>query len=437
MPQPEPKPRPGLLAIDQALARGDMEGVKHALFALDDEERRILEEQIGSVALARAYRSARSRRRGPGLGRVVVLPGLMGTQLDSVDADGDSDRIWVNYFRIVQGRMDELALGLDGLPLSPRHTIKTNGLYKVYLPLLLALEEHWQVRPFGYDWRIDVSISARALADEIRTWTQGEPAHLLVHSMGGLVARRFIQLFPEVWASMSDPARRGRGGRLVMLGTPNRGSFAIPGALTGDEDVVKKLGLLDVTRGVSGLLPILNTFVGSYQTMPSPKIDLGDDHRKLFEAANWGAFPVFQSLLDAGKQFQEALHPVIDPERLVYVAGYDQETPCRIKIAAPGRFEYQQTLDGDGRVTHELGLLKDVRTLFVLEKHGDLVKNEKVLGGIQDVLLHGETSLLESRLPRGRSGKATGPWVRYPARPGTSEVAALSAELRAARRTGR
>jgi hypothetical protein len=158
MPQPEPKTRPGLLAIDRALVRGDMEGVKHALFALDDTERRILEEQMGPAALARAYRSARSRRRGPGLGRVVVLPGLMGTQLDSVDADGASDRIWVNYFRIAQGRMDELQLGLDGLPLSPRHTVKTHGLYKLYLPLLLALEEHWQVRPFGYDWRADVSL---------------------------------------------------------------------------------------------------------------------------------------------------------------------------------------------------------------------------------------------------------------------------------------
>ena len=121
-----------------------------------------------------------------------------------------------------------------------------------------------------------------------------------------------------------------------MLGTPNRGSFAIPGAMSGNEDVVKKLALLDVTRGVSGLLPILNTFLGSYQTMPSPKVDLGDDHVKLFEARSWGTLPVFQSLLDAGKRFQETLHPVIDPDRLVYVAGYDQDTPSRIRIVCTG-----------------------------------------------------------------------------------------------------
>jgi pimeloyl-ACP methyl ester carboxylesterase len=438
MATPEPTPRPGLAAIDRGLALGNMEAVKRALFELDDEQRRILEAQIGGEALARSYRSARSRRRGPGLGRVVVLPGLMGTQLDSVDAGGDSDRIWVKFLRIIAGRMGDLKLGLDGSPLPPPHTIKTSGLYKDYLPLLLALDEHWQVRPFGYDWRVDVDLSAAALADDVRDWAEGEPAHLLVHSMGGLVARRFIQLFPAVWASMADPDRRGRGGRLVMLGTPNRGSFAIPGAMSGNEDVVKKLALLDVTRGVSGLLPILNTFLGSYQTMPSPKVDLGDDHVKLFDARSWGALPVFQSLLDAGKRFQETLHPVIDPERLLYVAGYDQDTPSRIRIAAPGRFEYQQTKDGDGRVPHELGLLKDVRTFYVSAKHGDLSKDERVLGGIHDLLLNGETSRLESLLPRGRrAAAAAGPWAPFPVVPIPPELKALATELRAPRRSAR
>ncbi len=437
MATPEPTPRPGLAAIDRGLTLGNMEAVKRALFELDDDERRILEAQIGPEALARSYRSARSRRRGPGLGRVIVLPGLMGTQLDSVNAGGDSDRIWVNFFRIFAGRMDELKLGLDGLPLPPPHTVKTSGLYKDYLPLLLALDEHWQVRPFGYDWRVDIDLSAAALADDVRDWAQGEPAHILVHSMGGLVARRFIQLFPEVWGSLRDPDRRGRGGRLVMLGTPNRGSFAIPGALSGREDLVKKLALIDVTHGAKALLPILNTFPGSYQTMPSPRIDLGDDHVKLFEARNWGTLPVFQSLLDTGKRFQETLHPVIDPDRLIYVAGYDQDTPGRIRIVSPGQFEYQQTQDGDGRVPHALGLLKDVRTLFVNAKHGDLSKDERVLGGIHDLLLNGDASRLESLLPRGRRAATTGPWVPFPAAPVPAELAALTTELRSARRSSR
>ena len=49
----------------------------------------------------------------------------------------------------------------------------------------------------------------------------------------------------------------------------------------------------------AALLRILNTFAGSYQMLPSPRLDLGgDDHKKLFEAAAWGTLPVHQALLD-------------------------------------------------------------------------------------------------------------------------------------------
>jgi hypothetical protein len=77
--------------------------------------------------------------------------------------------------------------------------------------------------------------------------------------MGGIVARRFIQRFPKVWASMQDPPGQARGGRLVMMGTPNRGSYATVLALTGEEKLVKTLDKLDVQHNRASLLRILNT----------------------------------------------------------------------------------------------------------------------------------------------------------------------------------
>ncbi|HSD26703.1 MAG TPA: CHAT domain-containing protein, partial [Vicinamibacteria bacterium] len=171
---------------------------------------------------------------------------------------------------------------------------------------------------------------------------------------------------------------------------------------------------------------------------PSPRIDLGDDHVKLFDAGTWGTLPVFPRLLEAGRRFQETLHPVTTPERLLYVAGYDQKTPHRIKVVAPGKFEYQETLDGDGRVPHELGLLPDVPTLFVLEKHGDLAKNEKVLGAIHDLLVNGSSSLLLSQLPADRAARAAkAPFRPFPSRPVPPELLALAAQVRSARRAKR
>ena len=91
--------------------------------------------------------------------------------------------------------------------------------------------------------------------------------------------------------------------------------------------------------------------------------------------------------------------PVIDPDRLLYVAGYDQDTPVAVQIQAPGRFTYQITTDGDGRVPHALGLLEGVETFWVRESHGGLPKNPNVLAAVHDLLQAGATTALESSKP--------------------------------------
>ena len=403
--------RPGLAAFDGALAAGDVEAARAALFVLVPEERDILAAQLGDEGLARLYQSARRARRGPPQGRVIVLPGLMGTQLDSVDAGGDADRVWVNLFRIFTGRLDELRLSLEGAPLPPPHTVRPASIFPLYAHLLFELQTRWLTRPFPFDWRVDIDQSAAALADAVRGWSAGEPVHLLAHSMGGLVARRFIQLHPDVWRSMQDPTGQGRGGRLVMLGTPNRGSFAIVLALTGEEKIVKKLDLIDQFHDGVALLRILDSFHGSYQHLPSPRVDLGDDHARLFDAASWGALPVVPELIARGRAFQEAVYPVVDADRLLYVAGYDQTTPCAVKIEAAGRFTYRTTTDGDGRVPHTLGLLEGVKTFWVREAHGDLPKNPNVLAAVHDLLQQGSTTALESQRPPSRGARAAAPYV--------------------------
>ena len=143
---------------------------------------------------------------------------------------------------------------------------------------------------------------------------------VVVH--GGLVARRMSQLAPDVWRSMRDGDVARRGGRLIQLGTPNRGSLAIPMALTGEERLVRMLALLDLRHRLAELLDVPCTFIGSYQMLPAPE-PKGDDRMHLFERQTWGSAPVSQPLLDRGRALQEAMAEVIDPERIVYVAGYD------------------------------------------------------------------------------------------------------------------
>jgi pimeloyl-ACP methyl ester carboxylesterase len=417
---------PRLEELQGALDRADLDTVRRILLELDPDEQRLLEQEMGHEAFGRARgAAARGRRRGK-LGKVLVLPGIMGTELDSVDRKGDSDRIWINFVRLIAGRIGDLELKADGESARPGVHVRTAGIHrKTYVPLLMELDTRWHVRPFPFDWREDIDKSAARLDGEIKAFGAGEPVHLVAHSMGGLVSRRFIQLFPQTWKAMEDTSGGGRGGRLVMLGTPNRGSFAIPLTLSGAEKLLKLLAKADVHNSPKELLSIISTFPGLYQMLPSALVELGDDHKKLFDTASWGELPVSKALLARGDKLLRSLDKVTDPQRLLYVAGANLETPARIKIGSPGQFSYRETLDGDGRVPHELGLLEGVTTYWVDRGvHGDLAKHTQVLDAITELLQTGKTMVLPTAKPaKPRAVRARSGWVK------SDEVAALDAEV--------
>src|SRR4029453_407285 len=141
---------------------------------------------------------------------------------------------------------------------------------RTYARTVLWLRARWNVEPFPYDWRKDLDQAAHALAKFIVARFGQQPVDLVAHSLGGLVSRNFIRLYPELWDKMRG-ADGTRGGRLIMLGTPNYGSFAIPQVLTGVEKMLRWLARIDLSHNMSKLLEVIDSFVGSYQMMPSPE----------------------------------------------------------------------------------------------------------------------------------------------------------------------
>src|SRR4029077_18260478 len=59
----------------------------------------------------------------------------------------------------------------------------------------------------------------------------GQPVRLLAHSMGGLLARTMRIVAPATWQQLMAHA----GARLLMLGTPNGGSWSPMQVLSGDD----------------------------------------------------------------------------------------------------------------------------------------------------------------------------------------------------------
>ena len=259
-------------------------------------------------------------------------------------------------------------------------------------------------QPYAYDWRKDIDEASDGLAALIRSRFGREPVHLVAHSMGGLVARNFIRRHPRLWESMRDPALIA-GGRLVMLGTPNYGSYAIVQVLTGADPLLGWLVRFDLGHNLTELLEITNTFLGTYMLLPAPE-KLPPELTRLYERSAWGETPgLEQRHLERTHEFYKALDTpeTIDPARMVYVAGCDQVTISSVKLAAPGEFEYEFTRDGDGRVPHALGLLPGVPAYYVDEVHGDLARNENVLRSLDSLLQTGKTHQLAAKLPaRGR-----------------------------------
>lgn len=144
--------------------------------------------------------------------------------------------------------------------------------------------------------------------------------------MGGLVARSFIAAYPDRWDAM--------GGRLMMLGTPNHGSYDIVRARAGRERLIRLLALADFRMSLEELLHVLNSFPGTYQLLPSPDADPAAE--PLYERATYGAVPVSEAHLAGARANHERLAGAkVDRARLLYVAGTGQATytgvdPARI-----------------------------------------------------------------------------------------------------------
>src|SRR5262245_13844277 len=85
---------------------------------------------------------------------------------------------------------------------------------------------------------------------------------------------------------------------------------------------------------------------------------------------------------------------------MIYVAGCRQATLSGLKIANRGDFDYDLTYAGDGRVPHDLGLLKDVPCYYVDETHGDLARNESVIAAVDELLERGQTATLGTQVLR-------------------------------------
>jgi len=342
------------------------------------ERRRELMAYFGAAeyrALAALARRAQRLRPGAAA-RVLVVPGIMGSQLGLQRPPPlPHDIVWIDPIDIHLGRLAWLRLP-SAAPIVPLGVVLFS-----YLRLKLYLRARGFAAEFhDYDWRLPVAESGRALAARIKA-LRGARLAIVAHSMGGLVTRAALAL-PDT----------GHIERVVLLGTPNDGSFAAVQALRGVYAVVRKVARLEAASAETLAAQVFNTFPSLYDLLPHGACAGTFD---LFDARQWpadGPRPL-AALLQAARAAQARLAPA--DERFAVIAGVGAET-----VTALGRrrgdFVYTLTRHGDGTVPVASAELAGAPAAYARVAHSELTRDPEVAAAVVDLLERGASQ----RLPR-------------------------------------
>ena len=324
---------------------------------------------------------------------VFLLPGISGSHLTIGD-----DRIWIDPIDLAFGGVAKLAI--DNPQVEPEALI---GLY--YGKLAKFLDGSHDVRPWAYDWRRSLLETGRLFARELRkalATKSDQEVRIVAHSMGGLVARAAFALDQDLWETFK--ARKGC--RLIMLGTPNGGSFSIPMLLLGRNKLMGYLALLDFKASRRDHLKVISDWPGALQMLPA-------ERDELFETKGWTALdkadpgekwvkPDGDTLREA-KAFRKLIEGApIDRERMFYIAGQADTFSGMTVDESGGKDEairFQISPEGDGQVLWSTGIPKGIKVWFTHAVHGDLARHRRAFPAILDILERGTTDKLPTEKP--------------------------------------
>lgn len=332
---------------------------------------------------------------------IVLLPGILGSVLER-----DGKEVWAPTPGAALRALWSLGRSLTGLRLAndPIDVDDVDGVVATRLmpdvhliPGLWGIDGYSSVSamitstfdvvpgrtfiPFPYDWRRDNRVAARQLAEvtqralhEQRRANPDAKLILIGHSMGGLVARYFLECL-DGWKDTR---------MLITFGTPYRGSLNAVGFLANGFE--KKVGPFKV----ADLTELLRSLTSVYQLLPIyPCIDEGDG-RLLRPAETTRVTHLDPTRADAAEHdFHRAIERAVagraeaDPYTIHPVVGLTQATNQAARRRDDGTVELVQSyegedLDGDGTVPRvsatpiELDDRRIDQSVYAPERHASL-----------------------------------------------------------------
>lgn len=293
--------------------------------------------------------------------KIYILPGIMGSRL-KVDRFFLDDLVWIDPFDLALGGVRKLRYAADD-------QIQPAGALSIaYLRMKLRLRRFGhQVEYLSYDWRKPPAVEAARLVAEL-TADGGDPATLVCHSMGGLVARGMAAL--DVGGTLFK--------RVVTIGTPNLGSFSPVQAFVLQHGFFSKLGEIDRVHGPDDIMHrYVRHFPGLVEMMPDP--DMCDID--FFAGFDWPQSNVAptRATLQAAFASKQAL--AAPDDRFRQIIGVGETTVVSARIAN-GRLAFSRTDDGDGTVPRTLSEMGGGAKYYTRGVHMWLCNLTHVIDGV-------------------------------------------------------
>jgi len=362
---------------------------------LEGPERATLESLFGTeevdemreMATAPPVRAARPRPN------IVLLPGIMGSLLQSVE--GVVDLLWVNPLIFARGLLNRLNLAEDGeSDADPRVKIVATGLELVsYAKISLALRKQANLFLFPYDWRQDIRTTAELLHQALNRWAAGDEQRrftLVGHSMGGLVSRTYLALFPEEAERLIK--------RVILLGSPAYGATNAVQTLATGNDLMQLAHRLNAGNQGDRLV---RSITALYQLLPPPRELFPADKEypcdfDLYDAAAWPQAGIRQNGLNRARALHQLLAAADPQVPIIQIAGYDLATLVALR-GAPDALQpvvvAQGPNSGDGTVPLWSASLPGVEMYYIRCPHARLQRNRHVIRAVLDLAHDGKADL--------------------------------------------
>jgi pimeloyl-ACP methyl ester carboxylesterase len=303
---------------------------------------------------------------------VIFVPGMMGSELWL-----GNERVWPNVKTMFSN--PEIFAYPSKIPLEPRNIVDE----LVIIPNLIKQDRYNRMGDylveelnyrrgvdffeFPYDWRQDVRISSRQLAQLIEGFPKDRPLILIGHSLGTMVIRYYIEHL----------GGRERVERILLMGGPHQGAMKGLAALLVAPEMLPFGILGDRAR------KIFMTFPTCYQIIPDYPVGTDQHGNKInfLRDESWLATE-YLPLLKMGQDFRNELGKTASSPS-ISIFGYGLKTISDITVERDDQgkllnVHYNRRDIGDGGILEQSAVLSGSEIHPVHQDHGSLFVDNDV-----------------------------------------------------------